>query len=224
MKKIFVLILIFIFLCMSIFAEELNMNPNLESGMEYILSEVIPKYYNGQLDIVEERNFMHRKYFVGLQGNPFFSMMRGTEDLIFNFYFLINHDYQSCQCIMLTDETVGNELYEYWIVNISNRTTPYNFAYFYLTKAESKSSTREIVDVSKKYRASYLLQGGTELDLSVRNLITLYQAEPWYSIESFKDTKYENMIVKWKKDEPYLRKMNIFEILYYRLLPKAKRG
>ena len=97
MKKIFVLFLIFIFLCMNIFAEELNMNPNLESGMEYILTEVIPKYYNGQLDIVEERNFMHRKYFVGLQGNPFFSMIRGTEDLIFNFYFLINHDYQSCQ-------------------------------------------------------------------------------------------------------------------------------
>ena len=176
MKKIFVLILIFIFLCMSIFAEELNMNPNLESGMEYILTEVIPKYYNGQRAFKEERDFLFREYMIMIQGEEnFFDEMRGTEDLIFNFYFLINHDYQSCQCIMLTEERVGNELYEYWIVNISNRTTPYNFAYFYLTKAESKSSTREIVDVSKKYRASYLLQGGTELDLSVRNLITLYQ-------------------------------------------------
>lgn len=223
MKKIFVLILIFIFLCMNIFAEELNMNPNLESGMEYILTEVIPKYYNGQLDIVEERNFMHRKYFVGLQGSSIFSMMPGTEDLIFNFYFLINHDKQSCQCLMLFSEINDNELYEYWIVKIADRGIPYNYGYFYLTKANSKTVRREVIDVSKKYKETFVLKNGKVLNLTIKNMATIYQMHPEEKLESFKGTKYENMIVKWKKDEPYLRKMNIFEILYYRLLPKAKR-
>ena len=225
MKKIFVLILIFIFLCMSIFAEELNMNQNLESGMEYILTEVIPKYYNGQRAFKEERDFLFREYMIMIQGEEnFFDEMRGTEDLIFSFFYFQDSVRQIAQVIMITSEEYENELYEYWIVKISDNGTPYNYAYFYLTKAESKTSEREIINISKKYRELYTLQNGVELDLTFRNLISLYQSAPELKLESFKDTKYENMIVKWKKDEPYLRKMNIFEILYYRLLPKAKRG
>ena len=217
------LFIVFIFLSTKCFGEELNMNINLENAMNYCITELIPKYYNGQKDFDEERNILYTKFLVGLQGDTVFHEIQGTEDLIFNFYYLINHDKQICQCIKISSLMKDSKLYEYWILNISDRGVPYKYAYFYITKSESKYSKREIIDISIKYKESYRYMDGIDLLFPINNLITLYQVEPWIHMDSFKGTKYENMIVSWKKDTPYLRKMNLFEILYYRLLKKAKR-
>lgn len=200
------------------------MNYQLENAMAFILTDIIPKHYCGQVSFKDERDFLYKQYFVGiLGGDSFIDKMPGTDNLIFVFYFLIDHDFQSCQCLMIADGIIDNELYEYWCLDMADRTWPYNYSYFYLTKAKNKNAKREILDISKKYQETYSLKNGESLDLSIKDLPTLYTVAPWESLESFKGTKYENKIVKWKKDVPYLKKMNMFEKLFYKYQKKAKR-
>ena len=221
MKKLF--FVCFIFFSIQCFGEELNMNINLEKAMNYCFTELIPKYYNGQKDFDKERKILYTKFLVGLQGDTIFHEIQGTQDLIFNFYYLINHDKQICQCIKISSLMKNSNLYEYWILNISDRGIPYNYSYFYITKSESNFSKREIIDVSKKYNESYKFENGIDLSFPINNLITLYQVEPWLHMDSFKGTKYANMIVSWKKTIPYLRKMTVFEFLFYKFKKKANR-
>ena len=163
---------------------------------------------------------MYMNYDVAMQGNGF-SIMRGTEDLIFNFYYLINHDRQNVQGILLTRIEKENKIYEYWIFALSDRGTPYRYAYFYLTETQALTAKRKIIDISKKYKERYVIDDAEILDLTVKNLITLYQVEPWEQLESFAGTKYENIVVKWKNGIPYQRTMNIFEMIYYKWIQKT---
>ena len=213
-------IIFFLFLCISCYGSAIEMNDKLESGMNYILSDLVPKYYNGQTSFEEERKKCSD---ILLGTDDIFHTMPWSENLIYNFYFLIDHDFQSCQCLMIADGIIDNELYEYWCLDMADRTWPYNYSYFYLTKAKNKNAKREILDISKKYQETYSLKNGESLDLSINDLPPLYTVAPWESLESFKGTKYENKIVKWKKDVPYLRKMNMFEKLFYKYQKKAKR-
>lgn len=217
-KNIISLFLIFFNCC---FAEE-NINPIVKNVMIYYLEELIPQYYSGKEDFSEEMHIMHRKYNAGMQGNGF-SKIGDKEDIIFFFYYLINHDRQNVQVLRAASNVVENVLYEYWVVSRTDTGTPYDYAYFYLTKADSKQARRTIINISKKYKEFYKLENGITLDLSIENLLILYEVEPELQLESFRNTKYENIIVKWRKNMPYLKKMNILEKLYYENLEKSKR-
>ena len=220
MKKFFIFTTLLIgSLC---YSEELKMNQELRDGMNYYFEKLIPSYYAGNLDTREEKNNIVRKCHMYIYGSDCFSDLN-KNGLLFNFYYLINHDYQSGQGIQLTKIEYEGIIYEYWIINLCDRTLYYDYSYFYLTKTTSLTEPRTILDLSTKYMDSYKINDSKEIDLTVYNNTVLYQAEFWCRLQSFKGTKYENMIVSWKKDTPYLRKMNLFEILYYRLLKKAKR-
>ncbi|MCF0124570.1 MAG: hypothetical protein HUJ68_02230 [Clostridia bacterium] len=180
------------------------MNKVLESGMNHYLEVLIPKYYDGEKEFSRERYEIPLG--VHMQGKYPFHEMRGTDDLIFNFYFLIEHKKQSVQVIRFKSFIIKGSLYEYWVVNFSDHGTPYNYSYFYLTVAENKKSPRQILDISTQYKDSILINGETEVDMEVPNLISLYQATPELCLESYKNTRYENMIVKWKKKLRILEK------------------
>lgn len=209
-------------LCQFCYTEPIQMNEKLKNAAQYYFTSLIPLYYQGKRDFSDEMNIIHREYNVGMQGNGF-SVIKNSNSLLFNFYYLINHDRQDVQGILLASEEYDGNLYEYWIFQMSDRGTPYNYAFFYLTRSSSIISQREVIDVSKKYKEKYILALGKELDLSIKNLTTLYQSEPWDKLESFSGTKYENMIVKWKGGIPFCRRMNFIERLYFRFLKKSKR-
>ena len=198
-KLLFFMCINFIGIC---YGEVVNMNKKLANVIPYYFEKLIPRYYRGREDFSREMHLMHMNYDVGMQGNGF-SIMRGTEDLIFNFYYLINHDKQNVQGILLTRIEKENKIYEYWIFALSDRGTPYRYAYFYLTETQSLTAKRKIIDISKKYKERYVIGDNEVLDLTVKNLITLYQVEPWEQLESFAGTKYENIVVKWKNGMPY---------------------
>ena len=216
-KLLFFMCINFIGIC---YGEVVNMNKKLANVIPYYFEKLIPRYYRGREDFSREMHLMHMNYDVGMQGNGF-SIMRGTEDLIFNFYYLINHDKQNVQGILLTRIEKENKIYEYWIFALSDRGTPYRYAYFYLTETQSLTAKRKIIDISKKYKERYVIGDNEVLDLTVKNLITLYQVEPWEQLESFAGTKYENIVVKWKNGMPYQRTMNIFEMIYYKWIQKT---
>lgn len=216
-KLLFFMCINFIGIC---YGEVVNMNKKLANVIPYYFEKLIPRYYRGREDFSREMHFMYMNYDVGMQGNGF-SIMRGTEDLIFNFYYLINQDRQNVQGILLTRIEKENKIYEYWIFALSDRGTPYRYAYFYLTETQSLTARRKIIDISKKYKERYVIDDAETLDLTVKNLITLYQVEPWEQLESFAGTKYENIVVKWKNGVPYQRTMNIFEMIYYKWLQKT---
>ena len=202
------------------YGEAVSMNKKLANVIPYYFEKLIPRYYRGRKDFSREMYLIHMNYDVGMQGNGF-SIMRGTEDLIFNFYYLINHDRQNVQGILLTRIKKENTIYEYWIFALSDRGTPYRYAYFYLTETQSLETSRKIIDISKKYKERYVIGDNEVLDLTVKNLITLYQLGPWKKLDSFAGTKYENIVVKWKNGMPYQRTMNIFEMIYYKWLQKT---
>ena len=216
-KLLFFMCINFIGIC---YGEVVNMNKKLANVIPYYFEKLIPRYYRGREDFSREMHLMHMNYDVGMQGKGF-SIMRGTEDLIFNFYYLINHDKQNVQGILLTRIEKENKIYEYWIFALSDRGTPYRYAYFYLTETQSLTAKRKIIDISKKYKERYVIGDNEVLDLTVKNLITLYQVEPWEQLESFAGTKYENIVVKWKNGMPYQRTMNIFEMIYYKWIQKT---
>lgn len=221
MKK-FLFISYFIILALC-FSEQPKMNPILSNAMNRYFTDLIPKYYQGQRDFDDERVSMSIKNNFYMTGSGM-HMFMDSNALIFNFYYLIEHRKQSVQVIMITSEMINNHLYEYWIVQLSDHGIPYNYSYFYLTLTDSKESKREILNVSKKYIDSYTVENGQIIDLTVQNLAIMYQIEPQEILESFAGTKYENTIVVWKTGEkPYLRKMNIFEKIYYKNLKKSKR-
>lgn len=221
MKK-FLFISYFIILALC-FSEQPKMNPILSNAMNRYFTDLIPKYYQGQRDFDDERVSMSIKNNFYMTGSGM-HMFMDSNALIFNFYYLIEHRKQSVQVIMITSEMINNHLYEYWIVQLSDHGIPYNYSYFYLTLTDSKESKREILNISKKYIDSYTVENGQIIDLTVQNLAIMYQIEPQEILESFAGTKYENTIVVWKTGEkPYLRKMNIFEKIYYKNLKKSKR-
>lgn len=221
MKK-HILLLFFIFSQSHILiAQEQKMNLILENAVTYYMKDLIPKFYNGQEDFSEEMGICHMEYNFGMQGNGF-SFMRGTKNIVFHFYYILpKHRKQTIQGLLLTSENINNKLYEYWIFNMHDHGIPYNYAFFYLTCAESLQSKRKIIDISTHYTNSYKLPTGENLNLKINELIVLYQASPWIPIESFENTIYENKIVKWRKNIPYLKNMNIFEKLYYKNLKKS---
>lgn len=224
MKNIFVLILIILGLKNGCYAEDIKMDKKLQDGMNYYFEKLIPMYYKGQT-FEKERHLVIRSCGVHMTGTneDAITTEKGTNDLVFTFYYIQDGVRQICQGVTLASENYNGQIYEYWIVKISDNGIPYNYAYFYLTKCDSKTSKRSVIDISKKYQEKYRVAEDKEIDLSIRNLITIYSAAPWKKLESFKGTKYENMIVKWKKDIPYLRKMNIFEKIYYKNIKKSKR-
>jgi hypothetical protein len=224
MKKVFILILIILGIKNGCYAEEIKMDKKLQDGMNYYFEKLIPMYYKGQT-FEKERNLLIRNCGVHMTGTneDTIHTVKGTNDIVFNFYYIQDRVRQLVQTVMLTSESYNGEIYEYWIVKLSDNGTPYNYAYFYLTKCDSITSKRCIVGISTKYQELYELKSGKIFNLTINNLITLYKIAPWLKLESFKDTKYENMIVKWKKDIPYLRKMNIFEKIYYKNIKKSKR-
>ena len=216
-KLLFFMCINFIGIC---YGEVVNMNKKLANVIPYYFEKLIPRYYRGREDFSREMYLMHMNYDVGMQGNGF-SIMEDTEDLIFDFYYLINQDRQNVQGILLTRIEKENKIYEYWIFALSDRGTPYRYAYFYLTETQSLTAKRKIIDISKKYKERYVIDDAETLDLTVKNLITLYQLGPWKKLESFTGTKYENIVVKWKNGVPYQRTMNIFEMIYYKWLQKT---
>lgn len=221
MKKYFWIILLFLSAENNIFSEE-NMHPILKNTMEYYFEELIPKYYKGQEDFSEESHIMAMEISSHMQGNGF-SEIINTDNLVFDFYYLINHSRQDVQVLLISREKYKKNFYEYWIVKISDHGTPYNYAFFYLTKTKSKESKREVIEISKKYKDCYIFEDDSVLDLSFKNMITLYVAKPELKIESFKDTKYENKIVKWRNNQPYLKDMNFWERIYYKNKKKSTK-
>lgn len=220
MKRKFFLICIL--LSLFCYTEAMDMNDRVESVMNDCFMELIPHYYNGQEDFSKEKKEMYLKYGVSLLGDIFSEFTEGNS-LIFNFYYRLDEKRQDHQVIKITEYNVNGKLYEYWIMNMSDHGIPYNYSNFYLTEAESLQGERTIIDCSKHYNDTYKLTDDKILDLTFNNLVVLYQAEPWLSRQSFKGTKYEDIIVKWKGDTPYLRKMNLFEKIYFTSLRKSKR-
>lgn len=224
MKKVFVLILIILGIKNGCYTKEIKMDKKLKDGMSYYFEILIPMYYKGQT-FEKERKLLilnHGVYMTGTDEGAINSLA-DTNDTVFNFYYIQDKVRQLVQVVQIASKEYGNEIYEYWHVGLSDNGTPYNYAYFYLTKCSYKTSKREVLDISKEYQEKYQVSEGKFIDLSIKNLITIYATTPWLELESFNGTKYENMIVKWRKNTPYLRKMNIFEKIYYRNLKKSKR-
>lgn len=217
-KNIILLCMGFISFC---YTEDVFTNQILKNGINYYLEQVIPSYHGGTFDkrMTGKELIAYNIQTRGPRGGIGYVM--DTQNLIFDFYYLINHRMQNVQGIMIASEEKNDYLYEYWIFNIDDGGIPYNYAYFYLTKAETKESKREIINISKKYMELYTLENGTILDLTIHNMVIVYQVMPQCRFESFSGTKYENVIVsKRTGKKPYLRKMNFFEILYYRWIKK----
>lgn len=215
-------------LCLTSFCytEEFVMHEILKNGIEYYFEQIIPTFYAGTFNERKERNTMHQDYKIGMQGaGGGLHFFMETENLIIDFYYRIEGKRQDFQAALITAEWVDKNLYEYWIFKMSDHGTPYNYAYFYITKAESKESKREILNISRKYVDSYVLETGKILDFTIYNPALLYSIKPQLKLYSFAGTKYENAIVTWRSGkDPYIRKMNCFEWFYYNcLLKKSKR-
>lgn len=224
MKKISVL-LCFLILSFS-YAEEVNMNPILKKGMERYFERIIPSFYKGTFNERDEYMSMARECAVYMQGSDGgLDFFMETKQLCFDFYYIVgDHKRQDEQVINVVSKEINNQLYEYWIVKMSDHGTPYNYAYFYLTKTDSLESKREIISISKKYQGSYILENGTIFDLTIPTVELIYAMKPQLKLESFKDTIYENKIVVWRTGkQPYLRNMNFLERLYYKSLKKSQR-
>ena len=196
------------------------MDSLLIEGINHYFMTLIPKYYKGQEDFTKDMQTMPLG--VHMQGNGF-SEIKGTKDLLFNFYFLIDHDRQDIQVIRFMKDSINDKIYEYWVVKMSDIGTPYRYSYFYLTETDSITSPRKILDVDKYYKDKIIVNENVEIDLTVPNLISLYQAKPWIRSESYKNTRYENVIVKWSNGKPFLKKMNFFEKFYYGKLKKSAK-
>ena len=217
MKKIVYLLLLITSMC---YAKNYKMDCLLTEGMNHYFVTLIPKYYKGQKDFTKDMQTM--PFGVHMQGNGF-SEIKGTNDLLFNFYFLIGHDRQDIQVIRFMKNSINGKIYEYWVVKMSDIGAPYRYSYFYLTETESITSPRKILDVDKYYKDKIIVNENIEIDLSVPNLITLYQAKPWIRSESYKNTRYDRLIVCWKNETPFLRKMNLIEKIYYNNIRKSDR-
>lgn len=217
------ILLLIVFVCLECFGEDIKMDVKIEKGINYYFSEIIPKYYQGQKEFNKEKKILTEKFGLYMMGQVGLSVVGDTDNLITNFYYLVNNKRQDHQVIKITEQNVNEKLYEYWIMNMSDHGTPYDYSYFYLTEAESKQGERAIIDCSKQYKETYIISDDEILDLSFNNIIVLYQSTPWLSRQSFKGTRYEDKIVKWKGDTPSLRSMNIFEKMYFKNLNKSKK-
>lgn len=222
MKKLFSFVLLFCFISI-MFSEELNINPKLKDAIESYFITAIPMYYQGET-FEKIRNSVSTNNFHMLGSDKdLFTLMRGTDSLIFDFYYLIEHKRQDVQAILLSRQLEEKKYYEYWIFKISDAGKPYNYAYFFLTETDNLVNERTIISESKIYMNEYKITDNIILNLEIKELIVLYQSKPWLKLESFKNTIYENKIVKWKGDVPYLRNMNLFEKLYYKSLKKSDK-
>lgn len=195
----------------------------LEDGMKYYFNKLVPEYYNGVQNFYDkESEYLLKKFGIHMQGDGF-SSIKDTNSISFEFYLLIEHEKQDIQVVKLAENSIENILYEYWMLRISDGGIPYDYGIFYVTKTDSLVSSREIIIRTKYYQEFFILNDEKRIDFSSINLSVLYQIKPWIELESFKKTKYEGIIIKWKKSIPYIRNQNFFEKLFFKRLKKSNR-
>lgn len=209
---------------LSIILQNLLCSIKFEEGMEYYFTKLIPEFYNGRINFYDKESlYLQKKFDLHMQGDGFSRI--GKNNLIeTDFYFLIDHKRQNAQLIKLCEKEINGKLYEYWCTFFADRSIPYDKAIFYITESNSLTNKRVIIDKRYTYVESYKISKNINLDFSNIDLIVLYQIKPWIVIESFKGTRYENTIVKWKKSNPYIRKQNLLERIYYKKLKKRKKN
>ena len=106
---------------------------------------------------------------------------------------------------------------------MSDRGCPYNYGLFYVTKTNNIKCSREIVLKTKFFHKIEMFNDDQKIDNIIIDLVILYWMQPWIAMDSFKDTQYENIIIKWHDETPYIRKLNFIEKIYFNRIKKAER-
>jgi hypothetical protein len=189
----------------------------LDSALQWMFEVGIPQYYSGT-DAEQIKNIFlaetqaRMPTVIHESQNEHFNALRFWIDTTVKDP-VSNKSVTKIWDVMKYTTDIKNDVLEYWVIKVIDRTYVGEGCFFIITQAENLQSRRKIVLHDTQYIKSTIVAGHF-IQFPEDDLYLLYILEAWRFPMSFNNSNLKNYIVKFSRGLPYLKKIGMIERQY----------